>query len=58
MHTTLALALSFSLGLAAAAFARPVEVGPVTKDCRPSGSSCKFGSDCCSKICKASYTCK
>jgi hypothetical protein len=33
-------------------------VGPVAKDCKSSGAACKFGSECCSKICKASYTCK
>lgn len=27
-------------------------------DCLPSGAACKFGSSCCSKVCKANYTCK
>ena len=44
-------ALGFVLGL---------QTSEAKKDdqCLPSGSKCKFGSSCCSKVCKASYTCK
>lgn len=31
---------------------------PRAKACKATGSKCKFGSDCCSKICKAKYHCK
>jgi len=28
------------------------------RSCKDTGSKCKFAKECCSKICKANYTCK
>jgi hypothetical protein len=55
------LATGVTLGLMLSAlpvFGAPVEAQPAAKECKASGSDCKFGSECCSKVCKASYTCK
>jgi hypothetical protein len=57
------LATGLAVGYSASVFAvarGPVSVEIAGKDsaCKPSGAGCKFGSECCSKVCKASYTCK
>lgn len=58
--TAFALLGSFVLSFGLTFFVADTEAGagPVAKDCKSSGAACKFGSECCSKICKASYTCK
>lgn len=62
MKTTMfALLAGFGLSFGLTFFVADVgevAVGPVAKECKSTGAACKFGSECCSKICKASYTCK
>jgi hypothetical protein len=62
MKFVFSLAVGLALGYSASVFA--VSRGPVSvetcgkdKPCQPKGGACKFGSDCCSKVCKATYTC-
>lgn len=51
-NIALAVVVSFSVGFAVSAFARPVPAKPAELSCKAAGQACSDKEECCSRMCR------